>query len=162
MFVAAGKALRGRHTRVSQIINDHLKDLEKKNYKGIAKEMEIDLEDVVELCKIIYSMDPKPGRSFMVRTLITSLQMFYVYKVGDEYMVSLNEDGLPRLRISNLYRNLLAEGNKKSQKQNETQEYIQDKLKSAIWLIKSIHQRQRTIYKVTDSIVKHQREFLKR
>ena len=59
-------------------------------------------------------------------------------------MVSLNEDGLPRLRISNLYRNLLAEGNKKSQNKG-TQEYIQDKLKSAIWLIKSIHQRQRTI-----------------
>lgn len=144
-----------------KIINDHLKDLEKKNYKGIAKEMEIDLEDVVELCKIIYSMDPKPGRSFMGKDTHYITPDVYVYKVGDEYMVSLNEDGLPRLRISNLYRNLLAEGNKKSQNK-ETQEYIQDKLKSAIWLIKSIHQRQRTIYKVTDSIVKHQREFFEK
>jgi RNA polymerase sigma-54 factor len=80
--------------------------------------------------------------------------MCYVYKVGDEYSVSLNEDGLPRLKISNFYKNLLKDGSNK--KDNE---YIQEKLKSAIWLIKSIHQRQRTIYKVSESIVKHQREF---
>ena len=80
----------------------------------------------------------------------------YVYKVGDEYMVSLNEDGLPRLRISNLYKNILKGDQASSEK---THEYIQDKLRSAVWLIKSIHQRQRTIYKVTESIVKHQKKF---
>jgi RNA polymerase sigma-54 factor len=83
----------------------------------------------------------------------------YVYKVGDEYMVSLNEDGLPRLRISNLYRNIL-KGEKNSGAQ--AQEYIQEKLRSAVWLIKSIHQRQRTIYKVTESIVKHQQDFFEK
>jgi RNA polymerase sigma-54 factor len=94
----------------------------------------------------------------------------YVYKVGDDYMVSLNEDGLPRLRISNFYKNVLQKGKAmgtaaagtagaSGAKDSQTQEYIQDKLRSAVWLIKSIHQRQRTIYKVTESIVKHQREF---
>ncbi len=85
----------------------------------------------------------------------------YVYKVGDEYMVALNEDGLPRLRISNLYKNIL-KGDKPGNSQETAQNYIQDKLRSAVWLIKSIHQRQRTIYKVTESIVKHQQEFFEK
>lgn len=142
------------------IINNHLKELEKKNYRGIAKEMNIDLEDVIELCKIIYSMDPKPGRSFMQKDTQFITPDVYVYKVGDEYVVSLNEDGLPKLRVSNLYKSILNKGTKGSA--DKTQEYIQDKLKSAIWLIKSIHQRQRTIYKVTESIVKHQTDFFEK
>lgn len=137
------------------LINNHLKDLEKKNYEGIARVMGRQLEDIVEMCKIIYSMDPKPGRQFLTSDVQYVTPDVYVYKVGDEYMVSLNEDGLPRLRISNFYKNVL-QGKGAN---NTTQEYIQDKLRSAVWLIKSIHQRQRTIYKVTESIVKHQREF---
>lgn len=140
------------------LINNHLKDLEKKNYEGIAKAMGRQLEEVIEMTKIIYSMDPKPGRLFMSNETQYVTPDVYVYKVGDEYMVSLNEDGLPRLRISNFYKNVLA-GKGAS---NPTQEYIQEKLRSAVWLIKSIHQRQRTIYKVTESIVKHQRDFFER
>lgn len=138
------------------LINNHLKDLEKKNYEGIAKAMGRDVREVVDMCKIIYAMDPKPGRAYATPDTQYVTPDVYVYKVGDDYVVSLNEDGLPRLKISNFYRNALktADGNK------STQEYIQDKLKSAVWLIKSIHQRQRTIYRVTESIVKHQREFL--
>jgi RNA polymerase sigma-54 factor len=152
------------------LINNHLKDLEKKNYEGIAKAMGRQLEDVVELTKIIYTMDPKPGRQFMTSETQYVTPDVYVYKVGDDYMVSLNEDGLPRLRISNFYKNVLQKGKAmgtaaagtagaSGAKDSQTQEYIQDKLRSAVWLIKSIHQRQRTIYKVTESIVKHQREF---
>jgi RNA polymerase sigma-54 factor len=138
------------------LINNHLKDLEKKNYEGIARAMNRDVREVAELCKIIYSMDPKPGRAHAPQDTHYVTPDVYVYKVGDDYMVSLNEDGLPRLKISNFYRNML----KSSAAGDKTQEYIQDKLRSAVWLIKSIHQRQRTIYKVTESIVKHQREFL--
>lgn len=141
------------------LVNNHLKDLEKKNYNGIAKAMEAPLEDIIELCKIIYTMDPKPGRGFMPQDTQFVTPDVYVYKVGDEYMVSLNEDGLPRLRISNLYKNIL-KGEKNSGE--KAQEYIQDKLRSAVWLIKSIHQRQRTIYKVTESIVKHQQDFFEK
>ena len=139
------------------LISNHLKDLEKKNYEGIARALGRDLEDVIEMCKIIYSMDPKPGRQFMTPDTHYVTPDVYVYKVGDEYMVSLNEDGLPRLRISNFYKNVLKGG--KGAGGQGTQEYIQEKLRSAVWLIKSIHQRQRTIYKVTESIVKHQRDF---
>lgn len=144
------------------LINNHLKDLEKKNYEGIAKAMGRQLEDIVEMTKIIYTMDPKPGRQFMTNETQYVTPDVYVYKVGDEYMVSLNEDGLPRLRISNFYKNVLQTKPEKGSKNATTQEYIQEKLRSAVWLIKSIHQRQRTIYKVTESIVKHQRDFFDR
>ena len=149
------------------IIDHHLKDLEKKNYRGIAKAMEMELEAVIDLCKIIYNMDPKPGRAFATQDTHFVTPDVYVYKVGDEYVVSLNEDGLPRLRISNLYKSLLQqqkgmEKGTQTKANAETQDYIQDKLKSAVWLIKSIHQRQRTIYKVTESIVNHQREFFEK
>jgi len=143
------------------LIKNHLKDLGKKNYEGIAKTMNRDLEEIVEMTKIIYTMDPKPGRQFLSNDTQYVSPDVYVYKVGDEYMVSLNEDGMPRLRISNFYKNVL-QGQGKGEKNATTQEYIQEKLRAAVWLIKSIHQRQRTIYKVTESIVKHQRDFFEK
>ncbi len=143
------------------LISNHLKDLEKKNYEGIARTMGRDLEEIIDMTKIIYSMDPKPGRQFLTNDTQYVTPDVYVYKVGDEYMVSLNEDGLPRLRISNFYKNELMK-KVKGVAADSTQEYIQEKLRSAVWLIKSIHQRQRTIYKVTESIVKHQRDFFDR
>src|SRR5258707_9725911 len=126
----------------------------------MAKAMTLPMEDVVEMCKIIYSMDPNPGRAYMPQDTQFVTPDVYVYKVGEEYMVALNEDGLPRLRISNLYKNIL-KGDKASSAPG-AQDYIQDKLRSAVWLIKSIHQRQRTIYKVTESIVKHQQDFFEK
>lgn len=141
------------------LINNHLKDLEKKNYEAIAKAMGRELEEIVEMCKIIYSMDPKPGRAFVTNDTQYVTPDVYVYKVGDDFVVSLNEDGLHRLKISNFYKNMLQKGSKTADK---TQDYIQEKLRSAVWLIKSIHQRQRTIYKVAESIVKHQREFFEK
>ncbi len=138
------------------LLNNHLKDLEKKNFDAIAKALGKDISEVADMCKIIYAMDPKPGRAYAPQDTQYVMPDAYVYKVGDDYMVSLNEDGLPRLKISNFYRNML----KGSGGNEKTQDYIQEKLRSAVWLIKSIHQRQRTIYKVTESIVKHQRDFL--
>lgn len=141
------------------LINNHLKDLEKKNYDAIAKALGLEIADVIEICKIIYAMDPKPGRAFVSSDTHYVTPDVYVYKVGDDYVVSLNEDGLPRLKISNFYKNMLKGGKSTGDK---TQDYIQEKLRSAVWLIKSIHQRQRTIYKVAESIVKHQREFFEK
>ncbi len=152
---------------LTTIIQNHMADLEKKNYPAIAKVMGLELSEVIEVSQIILSMDPKPGRQFVVNDTQFVTPDVYVYKVAEEYVVSLNEDGLPRLRISNLYRNLLkaeamTKGSPEREGQKNTQEYVQDKLRSAIWLIKSIHQRQRTIYKVAESIVKHQRDFFEK
>ncbi|MCJ8276114.1 MAG: RNA polymerase factor sigma-54 [Bdellovibrionales bacterium] len=141
------------------LITHHMHDLEKKNYPGIAKSMEITVEEVIDMCKIINTMEPKPGRIFATNDTHYVTPDVYVYKVAEEYMVSLNEDGLPKLRISNFYRNMLAQEDKSKEAKGDAQDYIQDKLRSAVWLIKSIHQRQRTIYKVAESIVKHQKEF---
>jgi RNA polymerase sigma-54 factor len=144
-----------------KIIENHLSDLERKNYPAIAKALGKDVQEVIEMSQIILSMDPKPGRAFIPNDTQFITPDVYVHKVGEEYVVSLNEDGLPRLRISNLYRNLL-KGETKSDGEKDTQNYVQDKLRSAIWLIKSIHQRQRTIYKVAESIVKHQTDFFEK
>ncbi|MEQ1723599.1 MAG: RNA polymerase factor sigma-54 [Pseudobdellovibrio sp.] len=143
------------------LITHHLKDLEKKNYEAIVKGINRSMEEVIEICKIIYAMEPKPGRSYSGNETQFVTPDVYVYKVGDDYVVSLNEDGLPKLKISNYYKNMLKGGANPTGDSKAT-EYIQEKLKSAVWLIKSIHQRQRTIFKVTDSIVKHQKDFFER
>lgn len=145
-----------------KLINDHIKDLEKKNYGAISKAMNLPMEDIIEMCKIIYTMDPKPGRAYMPQDTQFVTPDVYVYKVGEEYMVALNEDGLPRLRISNLYKSILKGEKTQASTGENAHSYIQDKLRSAVWLIKSIHQRQRTIYKVTESIVKHQADFFEK
>src|SRR3989338_6912732 len=104
-------------------------------------------------------MEPKPGRSYNQDGTQYITPDVYIHKLGDEYIVVLNEDGLPKLQISNFYRRVLG---KRDGVTDKTKEYIQNKLKAAMWLIKSIHQRQRTLYKVTKSIVKHQKEFLEK
>lgn len=145
-------------TDLVYLITNHIKDLEKRNYEAIAKAMGKDVREIVEICKIIYAMEPKPGRAYHENDTHYVTPDVYVYKVGDDFVVSLNEDGLPRLKISNFYKNMLKGGGANKQEQ----EYIQEKLKSAVWLIKSIHQRQRTIYKVADAIVKRQKEFFEK
>ena len=144
---------------VEGILSDHLGNLEKKRYQAIAKAMGCPLGEIFESVKMISRLEPKPGRSYSQEDIQYITPDVYVQKVGEEYIILLNEDGLPRLRISPLYRDVLYRGGSVT---GFTKEYVQDKLRSAVWLIRSIHQRQRTIYKVTESIVKFQREFFDR
>ncbi|HET8538716.1 MAG TPA: RNA polymerase factor sigma-54, partial [Anaeromyxobacter sp.] len=137
------------------IIERHLKHLESKNYAAIAKDLKIPVEEVVKAVKVISRLEPKPGRAYSGEEPQYITPDVYVYKMGDRYVTVLNDDGLSKLRISGMYRSALKNGQAGAAK-----EYIQDKLRSAVWLIRSIHQRQRTIYKVTESIVKFQRDFL--
>jgi RNA polymerase sigma-54 factor len=137
------------------IIERHLKHLESKNYGAIAKDLKIPIEEVVKAVKVISRLEPKPGRAFSGEEPQYITPDVYVHKMGDKYVTVLNDDGLSKLRISGMYRAALKNGSAGAAK-----EYIQDKLRSAVWLIRSIHQRQRTIYKVTESIVKFQRDFL--
>ncbi len=139
------------------IATNYLKHLENRNYGAIAKELKVSIDEVAQAAKLISQLDPKPGRSFdKLETCYVSPDIF-VYKMGDEYEVTLNEDGLPRLRINAYYRNALSGQTKISE---ETKNYIQGRLKSAVWFIKSIHQRQKTIYRVAKSIVNFQKDFL--
>jgi RNA polymerase sigma-54 factor len=137
-----------------KIVRDHLAALEKKKYETIAKAEGVEAEQVYKAVLAIQKLEPRPGRNFPGEEVRYVTPDIYVTKVGGEYVISLNEDGLPKLRVSPYYLNLLKQDSTPEQKA-----YVTEKLKAATWLIKSIHQRQQTIYKVTESIVKHQRDF---
>jgi RNA polymerase sigma-54 factor len=138
------------------LIKKYMKHLESKNLPAIAKDLRISLPEVIEAVKLLSKLDPKPGRNYASEDAQYITPDVFVYKMGDEYTVVLNDDGLSKLRISGLYRNALKNG---AVTPGKAKEFIQDKLRSALFLIRSIHQRQRTIFKVTESIVKFQRDF---
>ncbi len=146
-------------TIITDIIGNHLHDLEKKNYKGICKALKISLDDVIAAVNVITALEPKPGRQFSEETPQYINPDIYVYKLDNDFVVMLNDDGMPKLRVNSFYKNTISRGKKIS---GEAEDYIQDKIRSAAWLIKSIHQRQKTIYKVMNSILGFQREFFEK
>lgn len=148
----------GSNKLLRTLITDQIPNLERKSYNKIARELGIDVEEVHAAAKLLASLNPRPGREYQDDEARYITPDIYIYKIGDEYVPVLNEDGLPKLRISNYYRKELAR-KKKDGERDEVKEYIQDKLRGAMWLIRSIHQRQDTIVKVTESIIKFQREF---
>ncbi len=141
---------------VLAILQGHLKALEAMNYPAIARDLKVALDEVVEAVRVIRSFEPKPGRNFTTQEPQYITPDVFVHKLGEKYVVQLNDDGLSKLRISESYRRALRADGK------VPKDYVQEKLRSAVWLIRSIHQRQRTIYKVTESIMKFQRDFLDR
>ena len=140
-----------------RVISDHLPDLERRRYQVIARKLKIDLDRVAEVLDNIRSLEPKPGRAMSDEQPQYITPDIYVYNIDGEFVIVLNEDGMPKLRVNNFYRQALASGG-----DSEAKEYVQNKLRNALWLIRSIHQRQRTIYKVTESIIKFQKEFFER
>jgi RNA polymerase sigma-54 factor len=139
------------------ILRDHLKDLETRRYKQIAKALGVRIQDILVAAKIIAGLDPKPGHIFTQEEVQYISPDIFVYKIGDDYVVTLNEDGMPILRINPYYLDV-----KEKELDSNTEEYVTEKMRSAQWLIKSIHQRQRTIFKAAKSIVKFQREFFEK
>jgi len=137
------------------IISKHLHNLEKRNYAAIAKDLNQPLEEVYEATKVVLAFDPKPGRAYTDEESNYITPDVHIQKVGDKYFVVANDDGLPKLKISDFYRVALSKGAK-------AREYIQERLRSAQWLIRSIQQRQRTIVRVTESILRFQREFFEK
>ncbi|MEW5910677.1 MAG: RNA polymerase sigma-54 factor, partial [Thermodesulfobacteriota bacterium] len=117
------------------------------------------ISDVLSAVKIIQGFEPKPGRQFSEEEPRYIVPDIYVYKQNGDFVILLNDDGLPRLRISPYYRNSMGREHRIQEKEKE---YIQEKLRSAAWLIRSIHQRQKTIYKVMKSILEHQRDFFEK
>lgn len=138
------------------IIDQHLKDVERHNYQAIARNLRVSIEEIGEAIKVITQLEPRPGRAYSDKEPQYITPDIYVQKIGGEWVIVLNEDGLPKLRISNYYKNALAGSGSKARS------YIQERLRSAAWLIRSIHMRQRTIYKVMESILKFQADFFER
>ena len=122
----------------------------------MVKVLKVSMKAVIDAIRVILQMEPRPGQSYSDEESQYISPDIFVHKIEDEFVIVLNDDGLPRLKISHFYKEILKDKNL----QQRAKEYIQNKLQSAIWLIRSIHQRQRTIYKVTESIVKFQRGFL--
>ncbi len=142
---------------VEAILRDHLKDLETKKYKQIARALGVGLQDILAAAKIISGLDPKPGHIFGQDDVQYISPDIFVYKVGDDYLVVLNDEGLPMLRLNPFYSE-----QRMKELDSGTEEYVSEKTRSALWLIKSIQQRQRTIFKAAKSIVKFQREFFEK
>lgn len=141
---------------VTDIINHHLNNLENKNYKAISSALKVSIDEIVSAVKIIKGLEPRPGREFSEEEPVYITPDIYVYKMEGEFVIMLNDDGMPKLRINNFYRQAVRQGREVSA---QTREYIQEKFRSATWLIRSIHQRQKTIYKVMESILRFQRDF---
>jgi RNA polymerase sigma-54 factor len=136
------------------ILTDHMPNLEKRNYQGIAKALDLHVEDVIEYHKMIRHFEPWPGRGYSDAEPQYITPDVYVVKVGDAWQILQNEDGLPKLRVSNYYEKILAGAGSK-----EDQKYIKEKLEAADFLIKSIYKRQSTIHKVVKSIIRRQHAF---
>jgi len=145
---------------VEVILRDRWDEFMQRHFVQIAKSLGIELKVLETIVEVIKHLDPKPGRKYSNERAIYVEPDVYVQKVGDDYVIILNEDGMPKLRINGSYRQLLNQTD--SKQDGETINYIKDKIRSAVWLIKSLDQRQRTIYKVAESIIKHQKEFLEK
>ena len=141
------------------IVLHHLKDLEKKQYARIAKALNISVDDVFQATRIIEGLEPKPGRPFSNTQNYAIVPDVFVVKNEGEWEVLLNDDGLPRMRISPYYKQLMSSGQSGTA---ETKAYMDDKLRAAQWVIRSIEQRNKTIVKVVSSIVKFQEGFFER
>ena len=141
----------------ARIVSDHLPHLENKRYDRLARELGVSVEEVVEASYVIGSLEPRPARGFEEEEVRTIIPDVSVEKIGGEYVVFLNDDGIPRLRVSPLYRRLIGQ---EGVEEEHAKQYLQEKVRAATWLIKSIQQRQQTLYRVTQSIFKFQRDFL--
>lgn len=140
---------------LTELISEHLEDIEKNRLAPLLKKFKISKEYLKECMEILQSLDPYPGSSYGAEDVVYISPDIYVYRYENDFAIVLNEDGLPAIQLSSLYQNTM-ENSGTSKKDND---YILEKTRSAVWLMKSLHQRQRTLYKVMESILKFQRDF---
>ncbi|MBJ22334.1 MAG: RNA polymerase factor sigma-54 [bacterium] len=153
---------------VRVLVDEHVDLLQRRDFRGLVRVTGATLQEVADAARVIGGLEPRPGRGFGGEDPVYITPDIYVYKVGDDFHVLLNEDGLPKLKINSIYRGVLSKDREAGASdsfrsaelgEKDTKNYVHDKVRSAMWLIKSIHQRQRTIYKVMESIIEYQRDF---
>ncbi len=156
---------------VRTLIDEHILLLQKRDFRGLTRVTGATIQEVAEAARVIGRLEPRPGRGFGGEDPVYITPDIFVYKVGDDFHVLLNEDGLPKLKINSIYRDVLSKKNRGAGAspsnptqsaelaEKDTKSYVHEKVRSAVWLIKSIHQRQRTIYKVMQSIIRYQGDF---
>ena len=151
------QALPEKYGLLETIIKSYLERLDERNYQKIASELKIPVTDIIDAVKALKTFDPKPGQQFNSEGVDYIVPDLWVIKKDGKYDVTLNEEGVPKIKINAFYQDLLDKG-----ADSQTKEYLSDKHRSALWLIKSIDQRRQTIYKVGKSIIKLQTEFLEK
>jgi len=165
------KTLKMSDTLTMRILQENIQYLEQKDLKKIARIQKADIQEVVKSYQIITELEPKPGRPFGGEVTQYVIPDVYIYKRGHEYVVNMNQDSIPKIRINPYYQNLINSKSKElaqSKKENGnsdqdmTYQYILEKVKSGDWLMKSIEQRQKTIFRVAKSILKFQYEFFEK
>src|SRR3954468_23183687 len=144
-------------TAAEKIVTEHMRLLQNHQVPELARKLAMSIDDLKQHIELIRHLDPKPGSRHNPSQSQYVIPDVYVVKVEDAYVALLNEEGLPQLRISPVYRRLL---DKSAENTDETRAYVKDKFRSALWLIKSVEQRQKTIHKVATSIINFQRDFL--
>jgi RNA polymerase sigma-54 factor len=150
------KALNLGGTLVEKIIENNIDDLQKKKYGSIAKQYNVLLDDIIAAVKIIEGLEPRPAASFSNTETSYIVPDVFITKTDEGYQIILNNEGMPRLRLNSSYRKILLN---KEMLTKEERKFLKEKLKLATELIKSLDQRNRTIYKVSESILNFQREF---
>jgi RNA polymerase sigma-54 factor len=148
---------RREHNLEYKIVSEHMEDLGRRRFPEIARRMGISVEDVQKAADNIARLNPRPGQVFAAAPQNYVLPDVVVEKVDGEYQIILNNEQIPHLRISNLYKDIIASGNTEG---GEVKDYIRDKIRSGKFLIRSIHQRQQTIFNIAQQIVLRQRDFL--
>src|SRR5499426_4489266 len=144
-------------TPAEKIVTDHMRLLQNHQIPELARKLAMSIDDLKQHIELIRHLDPKPGSRYNPSQSQYVIPDVYIVKIEDQYVAVLNEEGLPQLRISPVYRRLL---DKNAEHNDETRAYVKDKFRSALWLIKSVEQRQKTIHKVATSIINFQRDFL--
>jgi RNA polymerase sigma-54 factor len=146
-------------TLVEKIVSGNMDDLQKKKYNSIARQYNAPLEEVMVAVKVVEGLEPRPGRSFSSTETNYIVPDVFISRTEEGYQIILNEDGMPKLSLNNSYRKLLL---KKESLNRDEREFLKDKLKRAIELIKSLDQRNKTIYRVSESILRFQQDFFDR
>ncbi len=141
------------------LITSNLQDLEKKRYNQLAKQYNCTLEEILAAVRVIKKLEPKPGRNYSSSQPVYITPEVYIVKTAGEFHVVLNDEGMPKLRLSHFYKKLASQRNSLPK---EEKHFIDEKLRQAVWLLKSLDQRNKTIYRVGESILKFQRDFFER
>lgn len=145
-----------RHTVEYRMVNEFMEALGKRRIPEMARGLGISTDDVQEAIARIGHLEPRPGRAFMPDNERFILPEVFVHRMGEEFVVTNNNEQIPHLRISNTYKDLMAQANSSA----EVREYIREKIRAGKFLIKSLHQRQQTILNIANEIVKRQRDFM--
>lgn len=152
-----GKEAKKIQDLAERLIERHIENLHDRHFAKLARKNKVSVDEIIAAVELIRSLNPNPGARFSEERVEIATPDVTIIRRGDDFDVILNDDGLPPLRVSPMFRAMM--GNRDGTS-SETRKYLEERMRAALWFLKSIEQRRQTIMKVTQSIVKFQKEFL--